>query len=205
MANMRMPTIGRGQALAYVAAIAVALVLGGRFLIGGDSPEPAETATTLSALEIDESGGGEGQPQDLVLVHVAGAVRRPGIYEIPAGSRVDDAIHAAGGPKPHAELALVNLAAPVADGQQVLVPGPREAAGVSGEQAARAADTTMPIPLNTATVEQLDSLPGVGPVTAQRIVDYREQHGAFASIDDLDAVPGIGPARLEQLRELLVL
>jgi competence protein ComEA len=203
--NMRMPTIGRGQALAYLAAVAVALVLGGRFLLGGDSPEPAtDKAGTLSALEIEDPRGGESQPRELVLVHVAGAVRRPGIYELPAGSRVDDAIHAAGGPKPRALLALVNLAAPVADGQQVLVPG-AQGAGGPGEALAPAADAAMPIQLNSATAEQLDALPGVGPVTAERIVEYREQHGAFASIDDLDAVPGIGPARLEQLRELLVL
>jgi competence protein ComEA len=207
MANMRMPTISRGQALVYLAAVLVALMLGGRFLLASDSSESAPvTAESVSALEIEDSIGDEGQPQDLVLVHVAGAVRRPGIYELPGGSRIHDAIRAAGGAKPRAALAQVNLAAPVADGQQVVVPTAGEPADVSdGGAGADSSSPTPPVQLNTATVAELDALPGVGPVTAQRIVEYREQHGAFASIDDLDAVPGIGPTRLEHLRELLVL
>ena len=204
---MQMPTIGRGRALVYLAAVAVALLLGGRFLIGSDSPESASgAAESLSALEIEEPARDEGLVQEIVLVHVAGAVRRPGLYELPAESRVDDAIRAAGGPKPRAELALVNLAAPIVDGQQIVVPGARGSSTATGEGSPAAAASPAPqVHLNTATVEELDTLPGVGPVTAQRIVEYREQHGAFASIDDLDAVSGIGPTRLEQLRELLVL
>jgi competence protein ComEA len=97
----------------------------------------------------------------------------------------------------------VNLAAPLADGEQVLVPsgagGAVAAAGASG-----ASSPTAPVDLNTATVEQLDALPGVGPVTAQRIVDYRAQNGPFTSVDDLDAIPGIGPARIENLRGLVI-
>jgi competence protein ComEA len=207
MDNMRMPSIGRGRALVYLAAIAAALVLGGRFLLGSDSVESAAgPAESLSALEIEEAAATESPAQDLVLVHVAGAVRRPGLYELQAGSRVDDAIRAAGGPKPRAVLALVNLAAPVADGQQIVVPGPGGSGTAAGEGPATSAGSAPPpVRLNSATVDELDTLPGVGPVTAQRIVDYRDEHGAFASIDDLDAVPGIGPTRLEQLRELLVL
>jgi competence protein ComEA len=202
-----MPTIGRGQALAYLVAVAVALVLGGRFLIGGGTPDRgAGSAETLSVLEIEDPVTAISESQDLLVVHVAGAVRRPGIYELPSGSRVDDAIRAAGGPKPRAELALVNLAAPVADGQQVVVPGLRDATAAAGGGATGGTvSQPQPVRLNSATPEELDALPGVGPVTAQRIVEYREQYGAFASIDDLDAVPGIGPTRLEQLRELLVL
>jgi len=99
----------------------------------------------------------------------------------------------------------VNLAAPLADGEQVIVPrrGAAPATASSGGAAAPGTPTA-PVQLSTATLEQLDTLPGVGPVTAQKILDYREKHGAFSSVDELDAVPGIGPKRLEQLRELVV-
>jgi competence protein ComEA len=140
-----------------------------------------------------------------VVVHVVGAVRRPGLYELAEGSRIDEAIKKAGGPKPKAALELVNLAAPIADGQQILVPA-RE----NVMDAPFAPDPAQNLPaakvhLNTATLEQLDALPGVGPVTAQKILDYRTEHGSFQSIDELDAVSGIGPARLEQLKPLVEL
>ena len=121
---------------------------------------------------------------------------------MPEGSRIDDAIAEAGGAKPKAALDLVNLASPLADGQQVVVPlrGSVAACPTVGIGAAAPGGK---IHLNSATVEQLDELPGVGPVTAQQILSYREANGAFRSIDELDAVPGIGPARLEQLRPLV--
>jgi competence protein ComEA len=139
----------------------------------------------------------------VLVVDVAGAVRRPGLYHLPEGSRIADAIARAGGMSRRAAGAAVNLAAPLADGEQVLVPsgagGAVAAAGASG-----APSPTAPVDLNTATVEQLDALPGVGPVTAQKIVDYRTQNGPFTSVDDLDAIPGIGPARIENLRGLVI-
>ena len=144
-----------------------------------------------------------------VVVHVVGAVHRPGLLHLREGSRVDDAIEAAGGARPKAALELVNLAAPVADGQQIVVPaaGARASGRPPGAPAAAAGEGpgagTRRVSLNAATLEELDSLPGVGPVTAQKILDYREEHGAFASVDELDAVPGIGPARLEELREVV--
>ncbi len=131
-------------------------------------------------------------------MHVVGAVRRPGLYRLVHGSRVADAVTRAGGPGRRADLALVNLAAPLADGLQVVVPLKAAAGGSpSGGTAAEG-----PVHLNVATLEQLDALPGVGPVTAQKIVDHREKHGAFTSLDELDAIPGIGPARIEQLRDV---
>ena len=137
-----------------------------------------------------------------LVVHVVGAVRYPGLYRLAAGSRIADAIERAGGARPRAALALVNLAAPLADGEQVVVPA-RGPPGTVGSVSA-AAVPPGPVHLSTATLEELDGLPGVGPVTAQKILDYRQKHGAFSSVDDLDAIPGIGPARLEQLRDLVV-
>jgi competence protein ComEA len=142
-----------------------------------------------------------------VVVDVVGAVRQPGLYRLEQGSRIADAIARAGGATPKAELAQVNLAAPLADGEQVVVPK-RGAAGAvlpgASGLPSGAGTPAAPIQLSTATLEQLDSLPGVGPATAQKILDYRTKHGAFSSVDELDAVPGIGPKRLDQLRDLVV-
>jgi competence protein ComEA len=118
---------------------------------------------------------------------------------------VDDVIRAAGGPRRSAVLDLLNLAAPVVDGQQVLVPARGSPGNAEASAATVPAGPPAPVSLNTASVEQLDTLPGVGPVTAQKIVDYRTEHGPLASIEELDAIPGIGPARLEQLRGLVTL
>jgi competence protein ComEA len=107
----------------------------------------------------------------------------------------------AGGPKPKAALELINLAAPVADGQQVIVPL-KGKGGVVGATDVPGAPP-QPVHLNSATLEELDTLPGIGPVTAQKILDYRTEHGAFSSVDELDSVPGIGPARLAELKELV--
>jgi competence protein ComEA len=141
-------------------------------------------------------------PPPLLYVDVVGAVRRPGLYRLAQGARVADALARAGGPTRKADLELVNLAAPIADGEQVVVPRRGTAGGGAGPAGA-GGSTAGPVHLNTATLEQLDALPGIGPVTAQKILDYRQQHGAFSSVEELDAVPGIGPARLEQLKGLV--
>jgi len=133
-----------------------------------------------------------------VVVDVEGAVRHPGLVRLPAGSRIADAVVRAGGTTRLADRTGVNLAAPVSDGQQVLVP--RRGAAGPAPVAPGGAAASGPVSLSSATAEQLDALPGVGPVTAQKIVDYRTQHGAFHSVDELDAIPGIGPARLADLR-----
>jgi competence protein ComEA len=140
-----------------------------------------------------------------VVVDVEGAVRRPGLVRLPSGSRVADAVTHAGGTTRLADRDSVNLAAPVSDGQQVLVPR-RGAVAVAGGAPSAAGGTPAsgPISLSSATAEQLDTLPGVGPVTAQKIVDFRTEHGAFHSVDELDAIPGIGPARLADLHGLVV-
>jgi competence protein ComEA len=144
-----------------------------------------------------------------VLAHAAGAVVAPGVYDVPAGGRVADLVAAAGGATTDADLNRVNLAAPLEDGQQVYVPRIGEvvagsqtepavepgsgASGPSGEQ----------IDINTAPVDRLEELPGIGPALAQAIITYREEHGAFTSVDELLEVPGIGEAKLAQLRELV--
>jgi competence protein ComEA len=134
------------------------------------------------------------------VVDVTGAVDRPGVYRLPAGSRVNDAVQRAGGPSSGAELESVNLAARLADGQQVVVPRrvPGGAAAVVGGAASEG-----PISLGTATVEQLEEIDGIGPVTAEDIVGFRDQHGGLSSVDQLDQVPGIGPATMESLRARL--
>ena len=134
-----------------------------------------------------------------LVVDVEGAVRRPGLVRLPQGSRVSDAVARAGGLAHGASRAGVNLAAPVSDGEQVLVP-----TGGTGPPAVAGGSTTGPVSLSSATPEQLDALPGIGPVTAQKIVDFRTQHGPFRSVEALDAIPGIGPARIAQLQGLVI-
>jgi competence protein ComEA len=193
-----MPTISRAQALAYAVALLVALTIAGRAVLGGAEARPAAGVGSV-ALDVEE------EPPRRLVVHVAGAVNRPGLYELDEGSRIDDALAEAGGAKPKAALELVNLAAPVADGQQVLVPIRGAAVAAGGGESGGPVAPGGKVSLNSATIEQLDALPGVGPVTAQQIVDFRTANGGFGSIEELDAVPGIGPARLEQLRELVSL
>jgi competence protein ComEA len=189
--------------LAAAGSLALLLLLG-RFVLG------AGTTTPAAPLPPPPAGGPgvTGLTSSRVVVDVVGAVRRPGLYRLAHGSRIADAIARAGGATPKAELAQVNLAAPLADGEQVVVPrrgAPGTAAGAgTGTGTAPPGAPPAPVQLSTATLEQLDTLPGVGPVTAQKILDYREKHGAFSSVDELDAVPGIGPKRLDQLRELVV-
>jgi competence protein ComEA len=137
-----------------------------------------------------------------LVVDVAGAVRRPGLVRLPKGARVADAVARAGGLTRRAERTGVNLAALVSDGEQVLVP--ERGAGVAVGAGGGATAATGPVSLSSATAEQLDTLPGIGPVTAQKIVSYRQQHGAFTSVDGLDAIPGIGPARISELQGLAV-
>jgi competence protein ComEA len=176
----------------------VALLLVGARAIRGEGSD----GTSFAAADSGGSKGGSfsvsGQAGDLV-VDVTGAVRRPGVYRMPAGSRVDDAVTRAGGPTGRAELEAVNLAARLADGQQVVVPE-RLAAG--GAAAASIAEDG-PISLGTATVEQLEEIDGIGPVTAGDIIGFRDEHGGLSSIDQLDQVPGIGPATMEALRKRL--
>jgi competence protein ComEA len=145
---------------------------------------------------IDQGGKG-------VVVHVAGEVRAPGVYRLPLGSRVTDAVKRAGGPAADAAQDAINLAAKLADGQQIIIPARTSGPGGASAAAASGAGAVAPsgpISLGSATLEQLDTIEGIGPVTAQNILDYRDEHGGISSVDDLDQISGIGPATMEGLR-----
>lgn len=199
------------QLLAYVAAGVLLVVVGVRLLAGGDD-EPAGRAARI-AVEgpADGRGAGDGHGDRQLYVHVAGAVRRPGLYRVAAGARIAAAIERAGGLTRRAEVAAINLAAPLEDGQQVLVP--TRGAGVPAAGTSGGAPGTgragapgagngggAPISLASATAEQLDALDGIGPKLAARIIEYRDAHGGFRSIDELREVEGIGEKRFEALR-----
>lgn len=196
--------MSRAQVVVY-AAIAVALLLvGARAIRAGDGAETslASAAPGQEAEGGAGTGGGfslSGEGSD-VIVDVTGAVVRPGVYRMPAGSRVNDAVARAGGAEPGALLEAINLAARLADGQQVVVP----ARGPGGAPlGAAAAGEDGPISLGTATVEQLDTIDGIGPVTAEDIIEFRDSHGGLSSVEQLDQVSGIGPATMEALRDRL--
>jgi competence protein ComEA len=169
--------------------------------VGGSVPAPGTgPATSLPAT-----------PPATVTVHVAGQVRSPGVYALPAGARVTDAVVAAGGAAAEADVDQLNLAARVADGDRIYVPRTGEAAPspVAGGgpaapgSAPKGGTAAGPIDLNTATAEQLDALPGIGPVLAQHILDWRTAHGGFRSVDQLRDVSGIGDATFADLAPLV--
>jgi competence protein ComEA len=199
-----MPEMSRSSLATYALLALVVVVLGWRFMHRGE-PAPAATAPATP----ERSAGGavriERPARDAATVHVAGAVRRPGVYRLATGARVQDALRRAGGARPGADVNAINLAAKVADGQQVVVPerAARGAAAVAGATGASAAPgaATARVNLNSATAEQLDTLDGVGPATARKILEWRTQHGGFRSVADLAQVPGIGPKKLAALRE----
>lgn len=176
--------------LAFAVTVGIGMLRG---TTGVEIVDPA--ATTTSAASPPATAG--------LYVHVAGAVREAGLYRLDAGARVADAIARAGGFAQGAARDAVNLARPVTDGEQIVVPLVGAEAGgpaVSGEHAAA---TDGLIDLNTATREQLDSLPRVGPAMADRIIEWRETNGRFTSVDDLQSVPGIGEKMLAALRDLV--
>lgn len=190
-------TVPQRRLVAIVLVLVVAIVLVAKHAQHGGATPPLAVAP-LSGTTGAAPSPARARPPGLV-VDVAGAVRRPGVYTVPSGERVVDAIARAGGFTAHADRTAVNLAAPLVDGEQVVVAG-AGAGGASGSSFASGA----PVSLNSATAEQLDTLPGIGPVTAQKIIDYRTQHGPFTSVDALDAIPGIGAARISELQGLVV-
>lgn len=185
-----LPQFDRAKALTYLLVGAVVVVVGISALRGGDSSEVAV-----------ESAGGGGMPRVVsspLTVDVSGSVAKPGVYTLPRGSRVIDAIQRAGGATRAGDPGGINRAALLSDGQQVVVPVRGQAAGGgSGEgQAAQ-------VSLGTATQTDLEGIDGIGPVTAQRIIEFRETQGGLSSVDDLDQISGIGPVTMESLRAAL--
>jgi len=200
---MGLASVPRSTALVGVAVLFLLLAVVGQRLARTGTATAPEVVAPLEPVAAAPA-------RRSLVVHVVGAVRRPGLLRLRDGARVADAVARAGGATPRADLSALNLAAPLVDGVQVLVPARarpgavdapgEEAPAGSGSPFAGAAGKPS---LANATLEELDALPGVGPITAQKILDYRSEHGPFRSVDDLDAIPGIGPARIEQLRDLV--
>ena len=203
-----MGSLTRSQLLVYGAVAVALLLIGARWIRSGDQPGSAAGGVSLSPAS-DSSGSPDGsfeverQGGEDVVVHVAGAVEEPDVYRLPAGSRVNDAVQRAGGPTARAALEGLNLAARLTDGQQIVMPS--RAAGPAGVAAGSggAGTADAPISLGTATVEELDTIEGIGPVTAQKIIEFRSQNGGTSSVDQLDEIDGIGPATMDSLRARL--
>jgi competence protein ComEA len=198
----------RSTVVIWVIAAALAVVAGLRLLDGGDASAPAVNVDGPTRPSARPAPPGEGSRTvgSGLYVHVAGAVGRPGLIRLPSGSRVATALERAGGPTRRADLTLVNLAARVQDGQQIVVPVAGQAGGAGAAGGAADPAAVLPgakITLSTATAEQLDEIDGIGPTLAERIVEYRDAHGGFRSVQELGEVEGIGEKRLATLRDAL--
>ncbi len=176
--------------LVGVASLVAAVLVGAAVGFGG-RPQVVPTPRAGPSLSVDPAAPAE------IVVHVAGAVARPGLVRVPIDSRVADAVAAAGGATSEAALAAINLAAPLSDGTQVVVPS----SAIAGDPASGGAADDGRVRVNQADADELDALPGVGPVLAERIVAYRDENGPFESTEDLLDVPGIGESKLETMRE----
>ncbi len=192
------------------AAVALVCLAAAVFFLRQQHPA-APVATPLRVAPVvpgGSSGASSAAPAaarpSAIVVDVVGAVERPGLYHLPRGSRVADAVAHAGGLTRKAERTAVNLAAPVSDGQQVLVAARGGGPPLGSTAGSPTPSSQSPVSLSSASAEQLDTLPGVGPVTAQKIVTYRQENGPFTSVEALDAIPGIGPARIADLKGLVV-
>lgn len=204
---------GPGRLVATAVAV-IAVVVGGTWLLQGSPARPEDHLPFAGASTV-ASATATSTPTPLVatsttvattvVVYVTGAVTRAGVYTLPAAARVADALTAAGGAGPGADLDVVNLAEALHDGERIFVPAVGQSIPTVITAAPPPAETVPagPVNINTATADQLDVLPGVGPATAAAIISYRDQHGPFVSVDDLGDVRGIGPAKLDALRGLV--
>ena len=200
-----MPQVSRSQLLLYGAVGIALLLVGARWIRSADARDAAAGGVEYSSGSGGSTNSGsfgvDAQGGDDLVVDVAGAVGRPGVYRLPAGSRVNDAVQRAGGATRKAEVESINLAARLTDGQQVVVPAAAPQGGSATASAGGApGEPTGPVSLGTATLDQLDTIEGIGPVTAQKILEFRDQHGGVSSVDQLDQIDGIGPATMEALK-----
>ena len=193
-------TTGTGWRALVLGALAVGVAVGALWWLTRQAPVPVDAA--LPVVEPDAVTTTT-EPPGPVVVHVAGAVARPGVQRLPPGARVIDAVDAAGGLLPEADAGRVNLAAELVDGTQVYVPAVGEAPPSPPAGGAGGADAGGLVDLNIADLEALDALPGIGPATATAIIEHRERNGPFASVEGLLEVNGIGEAKLAQLRDLV--
>ena len=182
-----MPELSRSQLLVYAAIAIAVLLVGARWIRSGDERPASAGAARFEA----DSFEPDADSQRDVVVHVAGAVARPGVYRLPLGARVADAVKRAGGLARGGSGDGINLAARLSDGQQVVVPGRGAGGAAAGEG---------PVSLGSATAAELDEIEGIGPVTAEKIIEFRDQRGGLSSIEQLDEISGIGPSTMEALR-----
>lgn len=180
----------RGRLPVLVGLAAVALGIGAAMGHGGDDSAVSSVTTPAPSLAA---------PPEMIVVHVSGMVMSPGVVDVVSGSIVVDAIEAAGGLRPGARIDQINLAAPVSAGDQIIVPGP----GIEEPSQVGGSGDGAPVDLNNASAGELETLPGVGPVLAERIISFRDQNGRFDVVEDLLQVPGIGEAKLAALRDLV--
>jgi competence protein ComEA len=197
----RLAALSRGELVGLVTLLAVTLGGAGLWYVRS-LPRPVEVATAPSGGTASAPASASPSPEVVVLVDVAGWVRRPGVYEFTEGARVIDAIDAAGGARSGAVLEALNLAAPLTDGTQILVPREGQQ-GVAPAPVTGGAVAGGLVNVNSALATELEELPGIGEVIAQRIIDYRTENGPFATVDELLDVSGIGDAILESIRELV--
>jgi competence protein ComEA len=197
----RLAALSRGELIGLVALLAVTLGGAGLWYVRS-LPRPVEVAAAPSGGTASAPASASPSPEVVVLVDVAGWVRRPGVYEFTEGARVIDAIDAAGGARSGAVLEALNLAAPLTDGTQILVPREGQE-GVAPAPVTGGAVAGGLVNVNSAIATELEELPGIGEVIAQRIIDYRTENGPFATVDELVDVSGIGDAILESIRELV--
>jgi competence protein ComEA len=193
-----LPEITRRQLLIWSVIGIVIILVGARYMLaqGGavESPASGATAATVGLKE---------EVVATIKVHIVGAVAAPGLYDLEQGCRIADAVAVAGGPLPTADLARINLAAKLADGQQLVIPDASDPSVIQGSSGSGTVDDG-PISLNSATADQLMELDGIGPKTAEKIINYREEQGGFSHVEELMDVPGIGPAKFEQIKDRVI-
>lgn len=201
----RARSLGSPARAALAVAVSAGVLLVAILLLRpvGADPAPEESLPRATATGAPAAASPVSVSAPVVIVQAAGAVLHPGLYRLPPGSRVDDLVQAAGGFAPDADPDRVNLAALLTDGEKIYIPRVGEVLPADVAVGGASSSAAAPVDLNTASIAQLDTLPGIGPATAQAIIDYRSQHGRFRSVDDLLNVRGIGPAKLDELRSLV--